>query len=195
MWNDLPLAEIRYDAAFVADRDESLALERAAHRALEPLTALIGFLWTAPKARLELGYGISARRATWLSIGLQIATAFFFAVCHSVSTDTRRWPLPPPLLALATTLLAADAVEPRSHHPLALVRRSIGGGPQHRLDLVLADVRRLDAASLERDQERAVGDAPRGLLVRDPRASRHRAGRGCARRAERARRAGIQGSA
>lgn len=112
-WNDLPLAEVRYDAAFVEDRDESLALERRAHRAnraIEPFTALIGFLWTAPKARLELGYGISARRATMLSIVVEIATAFTLAVLHSVSTDTRWWPLPPPLLALLTTLLAADAI-------------------------------------------------------------------------------------
>jgi uncharacterized membrane protein HdeD (DUF308 family) len=104
-FTDMPLAEITYDEAYVAAREEAAAQSLRTRESsvwLTAFSALIGFLWLARKRDLEERFGISTARATSLSVIVELAVTLFFAGSYSIATDRISWPLPPkPMFAIA----------------------------------------------------------------------------------------------
>jgi hypothetical protein len=111
--DDMPFAEITYDEAFVAAREDAAAHSvrtKQSRSWLTAFSALIGFLWLARKRDLEDRFGISTARATSLSVLVELAITFFFAFFASIATDKFHWPWPPSVMFAFTAFFGVDLI-------------------------------------------------------------------------------------
>jgi hypothetical protein len=86
---DLPGKVIHYDGAYVAERDsvaERQSKLEMGRLLLLPFTPLVGLLFSRTKLRVEQVFGISARRATFLSIWFELAVFFMLGLAAWAQT-------------------------------------------------------------------------------------------------------------
>jgi hypothetical protein len=85
---EIPGKTLRYDDEFVIRRDTLLRMERKAERVslgLRLLKPLIGLLFSETKLRIEQHYGIPSKRASRLSVVLELFVLILHAVWLNIS--------------------------------------------------------------------------------------------------------------